>query len=153
MWGFCNNNYHVLEICMSRVINPDSAGKQRNLLSRSIIGALRELMMQPEPNETAHDAAAYIVLALQEISSTVETSVQAWEKRGYWVKADRFRMEWDWAGRLAEQMKQALLVEDWAMIAGLVTQIAGKLSSVKVTPRSRIGTPWVGAWKQFQSSL
>ena len=41
-----------------------------------------------------------MVLALEEIAVSIDVSVQAWEKRDYWVKADRFRMEWEWAGAL-----------------------------------------------------
>ena len=41
----------------------------------------------------------------------IDSSVAAWEKRGYWVKADRFRMEWAWAGSLAEKMRTAMRKE------------------------------------------
>lgn len=135
---------------MSRVINPDSAGKERNRLSRSVVLALRELMRQNEPNEAAHDLAAYIALALLEINDTVETSLVAWEKRGYWVKADRFRLDWEWSGRLGQSMRQAVLAEDWATVAGLSAQVGQKLVKVTLPVHNRLGTPWVGAWRQLQ---
>ncbi len=136
---------------MSRVINPDSAGKERNRLNRSVVLALRELMRQNEPNDTAHDLAAYIALALMEINETVETSLVAWEKRGYWVKADRFRMDWEWSGRLGQSMRQAALAEDWATVAGLAAQVGQRLVKVTLPERHRLGTPWVGDWAQLKN--
>lgn len=130
---------------MGRVINPDSAGKERHRLAKSTVLALRELMKQTQPDDTSRDLAAYIALALQAISETIETSVTAWEKKGYWLKADRFRMEWDWSGRLGEQMEKAVLAEDWGQIALIAAQVGGKLSSVQVAERNRLGQPWVGA--------
>ncbi len=132
---------------MSRVINPNSPGKERARLTKAIVLAVRALMQQPEPDDTSRDLAAFIVQALERISAGVDTSVEAWEKRGYWVKADRFRMEWDWTRRIAEQLREALLADDWPQVAALSIQAAQKLGRVKVSPRHRMGTPWTGAWK------
>ncbi len=134
---------------MSRVINPEGAGKERTRLVKSIVLSMRELMRQSEPNNTSRDLASFIALALLEINNTVETSVAAWEKKGYWVKADRFRMEWIWTQRMGEQFKQAVLNDDWAAIAMLVAQLGEKMNHVEVPVRHRLGTPWVGAWEQL----
>ncbi|MFZ3079403.1 MAG: hypothetical protein WA109_06930 [Bellilinea sp.] len=135
---------------MSRVINPESAGKQRNHLTRAIVLAIRELMKQPEPTAQAHDLAAFMTLALEEIAASIDVSVQAWEKRDYWVKADRFRMDWEWAGTLGRSMRNALQSEDWAQIAMNTAKIAQKLNKITIPERNRIGAPWVGAYKRFQ---
>lgn len=135
---------------MSRVVNPDSVGKERTRLTKSIIIAIRELARQGEPGAKARDLAAFIVLALQTIAAGIDASVAAWEKRNYWVKADRFRMEWAWTGTLGSKMKEALLADDWASVALLSTQIAQKLGNVKVSPNHHLGTPWVGAWTQLR---
>ena len=108
---------------MSRVINPDSAGKDRTRLSKSIVIAVRELAKQTEVNDDAKDLAAFIALALKTISEGIDVSVAAWEKRDYWVKADRFRMEWMWTGQFADKMKVAIFTNDWATIAMLMPQI------------------------------
>jgi hypothetical protein len=131
---------------LSRVINPEGAGKERTRLSKSVVLALRELMRQTEAGEASQDLAAYISLALLEIFATVESSVAAWEKKGYWVKADRFRLEWDWSERLGKKMNQALLADDWATVAMTAAQIGQKMVKVDVPIRHRLGTPWVGAW-------
>ena len=138
---------------MGRIINTEGAGKERTRLSRCIVLSLRELMRQSQPDDKSRDLAAFIALALLSISDTVESSVAAWEKKGYWVKADRYRMEWSWTERFGKQMKQAVTQEDWPMVAQVSVQVAQKLMSIEVPVRNRLGTPWEGAWgtlKQMQ---
>jgi len=135
---------------MSRVINPDSAGKERTRLTKAIVIAIRELARQSEPTVEAQDLAAFIALALQTIAAGIDVSVAAWEKRDYWVKADRFRMEWAWAGQVGEKMRTAVLNDDWGNVAMLSAQIAQKLHKVKVSENHRMGRPWVGAWEKLK---
>ena len=137
---------------MSRVNNPDSAGKERTRLTKAIVITIRELAKQSEPNEETRDLVAFMALALQTIADGIDVSVAAWEKRDYWVKADRFRMEWAWAGPMGEKMQAAVLNDDWGNVAMLSAQIAQKLQKVKVSEKHRMGTPWVGAWEQLNES-
>lgn len=138
-----------LEESLSRVINPDSSGKERNKLTKNIVKAIRELMIQKEPNLLAKDLAAYISLALKEIHETVDISVEAWEKRGYWIKADRFRLEWEWTDNYSLLMKNAILGEDWSGVALLSAKIAQKFSNIKIAQNNRLGEPWHGAMKKL----
>jgi hypothetical protein len=141
----------VLEVTrLSRVINLESAGKDRTRLSKGVVLAIRELARQSEPGPEARDLAAFIAMALVIINETIDASVAAWEKRGYWVKADRFRMEWAWAGQAAEKMQSALLSEDWGGVAQASAFIAQKLGKITVPPGHRLGAPWVGAWNEFK---
>jgi hypothetical protein len=137
---------------LSRVINPDSAGKQRNKLVRLVALTVRELLHQPEPNDETRDMAIFIILSLDSIADSIDPSVEAWEKRGYWVKADRFRMEWTWAKKMADEMRKALLVEDWGNIAIIAVQIAQQpqIASIKISPKHRMGTPWVDSWYRYK---
>ena len=137
---------------MSRVYNPDSAGKERTRLSKGIVLALRELMKQPDANLVTYDLTAYICMSLREISRTIDSSVAAWEKRGYWVKADKFRLEWEWAGLYAQKMQEALLDQNWGEVAGLAAKTAQKFSKVTVPEHHRLGTPWQGAWQEFEKN-
>ena len=135
---------------MGRVIKIESVGKERKRLTRAVVLALRELMQQTAPDSKTRDLAAFIALALLAIEKTIDESVTPWEKRGYWLKADRFRLDWAWAGRLGLEMQEAVISEDWASIAGIAAQIAEKLDHVQVPKRSRLGTPWEGAWEQLK---
>lgn len=133
------------------VINPDSAGKDRARLSKAIVLAVRELAKQNEVNNETKDLAAFITLALKTISDGIDVSVLAWEKRGYWVKADRFRMEWMWTGQYADKLKVAIFTDDWATIALTIPQIAQKFSKIEVSNNHRLGKPWVGSFQQLTS--
>lgn len=137
---------------MGRVIKTETAAKDRTRLTRSVVLALRELMRQTQPDDHSRDLAAYISLALREIHETIDASVNAWEKRGYWVKADRFRMEWEWTNSAAEKLEQAVLQDDWAVIAMTAAHVAQKLMNVDVPVRHRLGEPWVGAWKLLRQA-
>jgi hypothetical protein len=136
---------------MGRLINPDSAGKERTQLTKGIVLAIRELAKQTDPGPESRDLAAFIALALAQISEGIDVSVAAWEKRDYWVKADRFRMDWLWAGIFSAKMRTALLADDWATIALTMTQIAQKLAKVQVPAGHRLGRPWVGAYQKLKS--
>jgi hypothetical protein len=136
---------------LSRVINPESAGKDRTRLSKAIVLAVRELAKQKDITEETKDLAAFIALALRIIADGIDVSVAAWEKRDYWVKADRFRMEWMWSGQYADKMKVAIFTNDWGTVAMLMPQIAQKFSKVVVSNNHRLGKPWEGAFKQLTS--
>ncbi len=139
---------------MSRIINPNSAGKERTKMTRALALAVRELAKtDPSRNKgqlnEARDLAAFIALTLEVVAETIEPSVAAWEKRNYWVKADKFRMEWAWAGKLAKEMREATLAEDWMSVAPIAMQVAMKLQKIKISDKHRMGRPWQGSWQKL----
>ncbi len=136
---------------MGRLVKTGTAGKDRVLLEKGIVVAIRELARQPGMNETTRDLLAYIALSLISIGETIDESVVAWEKRGYWVKADRYRMEWSWASRLGDEMKQAITDENWPEVARNLGQVTEKLSTVKIAQRNRLGSPWTGSYQKLIS--
>ena len=137
---------------MSRVINPNAPGKERNRLKRGIALALRELMKAEETNARTRDIVAFIVLALDGIEKTVDVTTSAWEKRDYWIKADRFRREWEWAGRLVNEMRPIVLAQDWDKIASLAANLYQYVGNEKISDRHRMGQPWLGAWEELTKS-
>ncbi len=136
---------------MSPVINPESAGKERTQLTKAVVLAVREMAKQNEVTNETKDLASFISLALKSISDGIDVSVAAWEKRGYWVKADRFRMDWLWTGQYADKMKTAVLSEDWGTVALVSAQTAQKLGKIVVSEHNRLGKPWVGAYARLMS--
>ena len=149
IWQY-NGADFLTEVILSRVINPDSAGKERTRLTKGIVLAIRELAHESEPGAKSRDLAAFIALALGIISGTIDVSVAAWEKRDYWVKADKFRMEWAWSGSYAAKMKQAVLSDDWGTVTVVAAQTAQKLNKINVPPGHHLGTPWMGAWDELK---
>lgn len=131
---------------MGRVINPNNYRKERQMLLRSVALTIRKLMRQEKQDQKTRDFAAYLVIALNSISKTIDPALEAWEKRGYWLKADRYRLEWQWTDLLASEMEDAVQRDDWSSIALVVGKIAEKIGDVKIPKRNNIGTPWVGAW-------
>lgn len=117
---------------------------------RGVVLAIRELMRQEAQDELSRDLAAFIGISLLEIYKTVNTSVAAWEKRNYWVKADRYRMEWVWCENLGRQMSTAVLAEDWLTIAITSAKVAQNVSTVDLPRRHKLGEPWIGAWEMLQ---
>jgi hypothetical protein len=138
------------ELSLSKVINPNGVGKERAYLTKGIVLAIRELAQQNETGDDSLDLAAFIALALERISKTIDETVAPWEKRDYWVKADKFRMDWSWSGQYAGKMKQAVLNEDWGSIAQITAMTAQKLGKVTVPPGHHLGRPWVGALDELR---
>lgn len=134
---------------MSRVIQINGVGKERTQLTRATVLALRELAQQSEPTSKSRDLVAFIIITLEQINQTVEGSVLAWEKRGYWIKADRYRLDWSWTLKISNDLRQALLEEDWQKVAQSCVELASKLNSVKLPKRHTLGTPWDGAWEKL----
>ena len=136
---------------MSRVINPDSVGKLRTQLIKGIVLSIRELARQTGTGTETRDIAAFIAIALKTISDGIHVSVTAWEKRDYWIKADKFRMEWIWTGATAEKMRNAVLSDDWATVASLSAQIAQKFNKIQVSENHRLGKPWLGSFDRLNA--
>jgi hypothetical protein len=127
------------------VINPDSAGKQRTQFVKATALAGRELIHKTELDDEFLDLAAFMILALKAIYDSIDPSVLAWEKRGYWVKADQFRMEWTWTDKLGKEMYQNWQVKDWPAIVQTAVKVLQKVGDVKISAHHRMGKPWEGA--------
>ena len=138
---------------MSRIINTESIGKQRNQITRSIVLAIRELMLQTNITEEVKDLSAYIVIGLETIADSIDTTVEPWEKRGYWLKADKFRLQWDWTCSLSEEMKEAILTDNWVDVAKNIAVVTEKLNNVDLPKRHNLGTPWRGAYKELRKRM
>ena len=137
---------------MSRIVSSQSTGRERAQLVRAIVVAIRELSRQSSFGDEARDLASFLVLALRTVLKGVDASAKAWEKRGYWVKADRFRMDWNWAESLAVRLQAAIESGDEPSVASLVMQVAQRLNSVRVSANPRVGTPWTGAFARMTSN-
>ena len=134
---------------MTRIIKTTTPGKEREHLSKAIVITIRAFMRQQEPNADTKDMLAFIILALHEIADGIDKSVIAWEKRGYWVKADKYRMDWQWVGPMATKLDKAFKAENWVVLAGFMVEIMGRFSQIKVSDRHRMGEPWSGAYAEY----
>lgn len=138
---------------MSQIIKTSTPGKERARLSKAIVITIREFMRQQKPDQSTNDMIAFIILALKEIAEGINVTVAAWEKRDYWVKADKYRMEWRWTGETANELQMKFEQKDWQEIPGILIDIMGHFSDIKVSDKHRMGKPWQGAHKKFMQEI
>lgn len=137
---------------MSRIVNPDSTGKQRNQLRRTIAELLHHVLQKAgrgELDNDVRDMLATIVFSLREIDEGIEQSAQAWENRDYWMKAEELRTRWHWAGSYADELSGVLLSDAWASLPPLLTKIHDKFKDVKVTKFTRKDSEWKGSYSRL----
>jgi len=127
---------------MTRVINTASPGKIRSQSRRTIAELLRHLMTKRGLDEESKDMASAIVLALRAIAGTIETTTEAWEKRNYFVKADRFRLEWEWAGQAAERLESVIRQDAWEQMPSELAALLPRFADVKIVKMTRKPEAW-----------
>jgi len=136
---------------LSRIVRPESAARLRERILQTTALAMRHAATQSPNSTDGPDILAFIVLALQQIAQSVETSAAAWEKRGYWVKADRFRRDWTWAEGVSGDIETALRDRDYAAAGDRMGQLARHLAAVKIPSRMQPTKPWEGSWERWSA--
>lgn len=134
---------------VSRIVSTQAPGRKRQRLRRTIAEAIRCLGEKPELDGEARDLAALIVFCLRGIESTVEQATEAWEKRDYYLKADRFRAEWAWTGQIADRMVNALRGERWGELSLLLAQLFPHFADVTVIRKTRSSSLWQGCYTRL----
>jgi hypothetical protein len=134
---------------MSRVISVDGPGKVRNQHRRTIAEALRRLSQKPEFDDEVKDLAAIIVFCLHGIADTIDRTTEAWEKRDYYLKADRFREEWRWLDPLADELSGVIYDGRWDELPVVLTQLMPHFADVTVKQMTRKASLWQGAYEKL----
>ena len=134
---------------MGRVYNPNKPGKERERLLKLMKVTIKELHECQAGSDDFKDLASFLSLTLKAVSVTVSTTITAWEKRGYWLKADRFRLEWSWVDNISQQVEVMLRQSDWEALVKLTNEIQLNLVNVPLLKKHRFGKPWVGAYDKY----
>jgi hypothetical protein len=134
---------------MSRVINTNSPAKIRSQNRRTIAELLRHLSQKSDMDAEAHDMVAAIVGCLMEIHAGVLTSVEAWEKRGYWVKAERFSSDWVWVHEAAANLDDVLRHEAWDLLPGLIMELFPYFNDIEIKTMTRKPIFWQDAYARL----
>jgi hypothetical protein len=134
---------------MGRVITVDGTGTERNRLRRTIAEALRLLGQKEAIDDEARDLAALIVYSLRQIAQGVDTSAKAWEKRDYYMKADRFRSEWEWVDRSVKELEDILRQGRWNHLSVALAKLIPRFSDIKLTKMTRSPDLWHGCYQRF----
>jgi hypothetical protein len=134
---------------MSRVVNTNSPGKIRNQLMRTCAELLRHLSQKSEIDAEAQDMAAQLVFCLREIEDGIEASAMAWEKRDYWVKAERLRQRWVWAGNIAAKLEGLIRNGTWENMPAIMLGLVEHFSDIKIAKFTRNASEWAGAYQRL----
>jgi hypothetical protein len=134
---------------LSRVINTNGPGPRRNQARRTIAEALRHLRGKPALDAEAKDLAAVIVLALREVSQTVEESATAWDDRDYYLKADRFRRDWMWAGQCERELTPLIREGRWDDLPPALAKVLPHVADITITKFTRGADVWTGAYARL----
>jgi hypothetical protein len=134
---------------MSRIISTEGPGKIRNQHRRTIAEALRRLSLKQQLDDEVKDLAALIVFCLHRIADTVEQTTEAWDKRDYYLKADRFREGWRWVEPLADQLSAVIYEGRWEALPDVLVQLMPHFADVTVKQMTRKPSLWKGAYEKF----
>lgn len=136
---------------MSRVINTNSPGKVRSQNMRSIAEILRRVGAKSEIDNEAKDMFSALVFLMRDIHDSALTTVEAWEKRGYWMKADRFMRDWEWSAEFASNFEDVIRNDAWDLVPRLMAELIPHTADVQIKNMTRSKSTWQGAYKKLLS--
>ncbi len=129
---------------MGRVIHIETPTQLRNRHRRTIAEILRRLMGKPTLDIESRDMAATLVFLLREIHEGVEQSARAWEKRDYWMKAERFLREWEWAMEMAANIEDVIRHDALDLLPDLLAELFPYFADIQVKSMTRKPSEWQG---------
>jgi hypothetical protein len=134
---------------MSRVISIDGPGKVRNRHRRTIAETLRRLSQKVQLDDEAKDLAALIVFSLHGMADTVDRTTDAWEKREYFLKAERFREQWRWLEPTADELSGVINEGQWDQLPSVLAGLMPHFADIRIKQMTRKPTLWQGAYERF----
>ena len=134
---------------MSRIIATEGPGKIRNQHRRTIAEALRRLSEKRRLDDEAKDLAALIVFCLHGMADTVDQTIEAWEKRDYWMKAERFREGWRWLEVTTDELSATIYKGRWDQLPAVLAQLMPHFADVKIKQMTRKPSLWQDAYEKF----
>ncbi len=137
---------------MSRVIHVDNPGKRRNAARRSIAEILRYLSRKSQIDDEAKDMSAALVSLLTEIKATVDESAAAWEKRGYWMKVERFVRDYEWIPEAAANLDDVIRHDAWDLLPELLAGLSPRFDDIHIKTMTRKPTDWRGAYSRLKAA-
>jgi hypothetical protein len=136
---------------MSRIVNLNSPAKVRSQNLRSIAEVLRHLADKTSFDAESKDMAASLVYFLQEINASTEQTAEAWEKRGYWMKAERFLRNWAWSIEMAANLEDVIRNDAWDLLPDLLGQLLTYTADIQVKNMTRSKDTWHGAYERLMA--
>jgi len=138
---------------MGRVVNTNAPAKRRSHLMRTIAEILRGLGQKKGLDDEVKDMVATIVLSLREIDETIGESVKAWEKRGYYKKADDFQEKWWWSQALRPSLETVLREDKWEELPMIMLKLLPHCSDIEINKAMRSESDWHGNYEVLMPQL
>lgn len=136
---------------MGNVVNTDSPSKRREKILRLISTMLEISDFGHDNAEENKDKMAFIYLSLNEIDKTITETVRPWEKRDFWLKADKFREEWNWVKAALAMIDEKLTKKKWEELEQEIVFIKSKLIGVEPMKRMSNSKFWTGAFDTYKN--
>ena len=137
---------------MSRVIHVDNPGKRRNAARRSVAEILRYLSRKSAIDDEAKDMSAALVFLLTEIKGTVDESAAAWEKRGYWMKVERFVRDFEWIPEAAANLDDIIRHNARDLLPELLADLSPRFDDINIKTMTRKPTEWRGTYARLMAA-
>jgi hypothetical protein len=134
---------------MGRVINTNSPTKQRNSQRRLIAEMLQRMGQKGAIDGETKDMAAMMVFALRELYATAEIAATAWEKKGYWLKAERFVRDWEWTKPTAANIEDVVREEAWELLPQLLMEMMPRFNDLQIKSFTHPPTTWANAHQKL----
>lgn len=134
---------------MSRVINPENAGKLRNQHMRTAAELLRRLGQKSDVDAEARDMVATLIYCFREIEDGIEVSMLAWEKRNYWNKVEQFRAQWTWLGIACARLEDLVRTNAWDQLPMQILPLLPHFVEITITKYTRNPETWAGAYDRL----
>lgn len=134
---------------MSRIIRTENPTTIRNRNRRSIAEILRHLSQKPKLDAEARDMAATLVYLLREIHDGAEAAARAWEKRDYWLKAERFLREWSWTAESAANIEDVLRSDALDLLPELLAELFPRFTDIQLKSMTRKADLWQGNYRRL----
>jgi hypothetical protein len=134
---------------VGRIVNTNSPGKIRNRHRRTVAELLRRLSQRQVVDEETKDLVAAIIFALRGIHVSVLQTVEAWEKRDFWTKADRFLRQWEWTLPLAQTLEESLHRDEWSELPQTMASLMPHFVDIEMKKMTRPPSLWQGAYRRF----
>ena len=136
---------------MSRIVNAENPSTIRNRHRRSIAEMLRRLSQKQKLDDEVKDMSAMIVLLLCEIDQGIEKTATAWEKRDYWIKAERFIRDWKWVKTTAADWDDVIRNDACDLLPDLMADIFPRFADVSIKKMMRNPSLWRGAYDKLMA--
>jgi len=135
---------------LSRIIQTDSPAQYREKLLKTLASAYRDYKEEEMTEAQQKDLCAFALLTLKVLSESIDRTASAWEKRDYWLKADRLRNAWKWTSKTYDEMHAALITNDVDAALHSLNKLSVHLDSITLPKKSSGRNLWKGAWKKWK---